>query len=38
VFLLPHLVVCGYKQAKREYVSQMTFPSEIVCGVVENSR
>jgi len=38
VFLLPQLEVCGFRQAKREYVSQMTFPSEIVCGVIDNSR
>jgi ubiquinone/menaquinone biosynthesis C-methylase UbiE len=30
VTLLPLLGECGFRQASREYVSQMTFPSEIV--------
>jgi ubiquinone/menaquinone biosynthesis C-methylase UbiE len=33
VSLLPVLDVCGFKHTTREYVSQMTFPSEIVYGV-----
>ncbi len=33
VSLLPVLEVCGFKHTTREYVSQMTFPSEIVYGV-----
>jgi len=33
VSLLPQIEVCGYRQTKREYMSQLTFPSEIVCGV-----
>lgn len=33
VSLLPVLKVCGFKHMTREYVSQMTFPSEVVCGV-----
>jgi len=37
VFLLPQLEVCGFRQAKREYMSQLTFPSEIVCAVVAHS-
>ena len=34
VLLLPQLAACGFGQTRREYVSQLTFPSEIVCGVV----
>ena len=34
VLLLPQLEACGFWQTRREYVSQLTFPSEIVCGVV----
>ena len=34
VLLLPQLEACGVGQTRREYVSQLTFPSEIVCGVV----
>jgi len=33
ISLLPQLEVCGFRQAKREYMSQLTFPSEIVYGV-----
>ena len=33
VSLLPQIEVCGFGQTKREYMSQLTFPSEIVCGV-----
>jgi len=33
ISLLPQLKVCGFRQAKREYMSQLTFPSEIVYGV-----
>ncbi len=33
VTLLPQIEVCGFRQTKREYMSQLTFPSEIVCGV-----
>lgn len=33
VSLLPQLEACGFRQTRREYVSQMTFPSEIVYGV-----
>ena len=32
ISLLPQLKVCGFRQAKREYMSQLTFPSEIVYG------
>ena len=35
VSLLAQIEACGFKQTKREYVSQMTFPSEIVIGVAE---
>ena len=37
VSLLPKIEVCGFRQTRREYMSQLTFPSEIVCGVVANS-
>ncbi|NNF16188.1 MAG: methyltransferase domain-containing protein [Gammaproteobacteria bacterium] len=30
VSLSPHLEHCGYRQIRREFVSQMTFPSEII--------
>jgi ubiquinone/menaquinone biosynthesis C-methylase UbiE len=33
VSLLPQLEACGFQQTKREYMSQLTFPSEIVYGV-----
>jgi ubiquinone/menaquinone biosynthesis C-methylase UbiE len=33
VSLLPYLEAGGYKQTRREYLSQLTFPSEIVYGV-----
>jgi len=33
VSLLPYLEADGFKQTKREYLSQFTFPSEIVFGV-----
>ncbi len=32
--LLPQLEACGFGQIRREYISQLTFPSEIVCAVV----
>ena len=35
--LLPKIEACGFRQTRREYMSQLTFPSEIVCGVVANS-
>jgi len=34
VSLLPQLEACGFRQTRREYMSQLTFPSEIICGVV----
>ena len=34
VLLLPQLETCGFAQIRREYMSQLTFPSEIVCGVI----
>jgi len=34
VSLLPQLEECGFRQTRREYMSQLTFPSEIICGVV----
>jgi len=33
VFILPVMEECGFIRAKREYISQMTFPSEVLCGV-----
>ena len=36
VSLLPKIEVCGFRQTRREYMSQLTFPSEIVCGVAAN--
>ncbi len=33
VFLLPYLQASGFTQIKREYVSQLTFPSEVICAV-----
>ncbi len=33
IVLLPQLLECGFIETKREYISQLTFPSEIVCGV-----
>jgi hypothetical protein len=32
VSLLPFLQECGFEQARREYISQFTFPSEVVLG------
>lgn len=34
VALLPQLNACGFIETKREYISQLTFPSEIVHGIV----
>jgi ubiquinone/menaquinone biosynthesis C-methylase UbiE len=34
VSLLPQLEACGFVKCRREYMSQFTFPSEIVYGVV----
>lgn len=34
VLILPQLVECGFTGTRREYVSQLTFPSEIVYGIV----
>ena len=33
IFILPVLEECGFINTKREYVSQMTFPSEVVLAV-----
>ena len=33
VSILPQLDACGFGQPKREYMSQLTFPSEVVCAV-----
>jgi len=34
VSLLPQIEACGFGHTRREYMSQLTFPSEIVCGVL----
>ena len=34
VNILPQLEECGFRQIRREYITQLTFPSEIVCGAV----
>jgi ubiquinone/menaquinone biosynthesis C-methylase UbiE len=34
ISLLPQLEECGLTQTRREYVSQLTFPSEVVFGIV----
>ncbi len=34
VSLLPQIELCGLTQTRREHVSQLTFPSEIIYGVV----
>jgi ubiquinone/menaquinone biosynthesis C-methylase UbiE len=34
VSLLPVLDECGFSETRREFTSQLTFPSEIVCAVV----
>ena len=36
VSILPKVEVCGFRETRREYMSQLTFPSEIVCGVAAN--
>ncbi len=35
VYLLPYLESAGFKETKREFVAQMTFPSEVVFGIKE---
>lgn len=35
VSLLPRIETCGFSQTRREYMSQLTFPSEIIYGAVE---
>lgn len=37
VALFPFLENCGFSKIRREYVSQMTFPSEILCAVAPPS-
>ncbi|MDH3613802.1 MAG: methyltransferase domain-containing protein [Gammaproteobacteria bacterium] len=34
VSLLPQIEASGFRQTRREYISQLTFPSEIVCAIV----
>lgn len=38
VLLLPHLEASGFAQIRREYLSQFTFPSEIICARTGGSR
>lgn len=33
VYLLPYLELAGFRDTKREFISQMTFPSEVIYGV-----
>ncbi|MDH3432585.1 MAG: methyltransferase domain-containing protein [Gammaproteobacteria bacterium] len=37
VSLLPELDTCGFRQIRREYISQLTFPSEILVGIAASS-
>lgn len=37
VSLLPELDTCGFRQVRREYISQLTFPSEILLGIAAAS-
>ncbi|MDH3429317.1 MAG: methyltransferase domain-containing protein [Gammaproteobacteria bacterium] len=37
VSLLPELDTCGFRQIRREYMSQLTFPSEILVGIAASS-
>jgi len=37
VSLLPELDMCGFRQVRREYISQLTFPSEILLGIAAAS-
>lgn len=34
VSVISQMEMCGFRQIKREYMSQLTFPSEIVCAVL----
>lgn len=33
IYLLPYLESAGFVDTQREYISQMTFPTEVICGV-----
>jgi ubiquinone/menaquinone biosynthesis C-methylase UbiE len=33
IYLLPYLESAGFVETQREYMSQMTFPTEVICGV-----
>jgi ubiquinone/menaquinone biosynthesis C-methylase UbiE len=33
VYLLPYLESVGFIDTQREYISQTTFPTEVICGV-----
>lgn len=37
VYLKPHLESAGFVDLRREFISQMTFPSEVVCGLKPKS-
>jgi len=38
VYLKPYLESAGFVDLRREFISQMTFPSEVVCGLNQNRR
>ena len=33
ISLQPYLLEAGFKDTKREFISQLTFPSEVICGI-----
>ena len=33
IYLRPYVEWTGFKEVKREFISQMTFPSEVICGI-----
>ena len=33
VYLPPYLESVGFKETEREFISQINFPSEVVCGI-----
>jgi len=37
VYLLPYIESAGFINIQREYISQMTFPTEIICGIKSSS-
>ncbi len=38
VYLLPYLESLGFENTRREFISQLTFPSEVILGVKPRSR